>query len=181
MPWPKGQPLPPGAGRKPGTPNKRAAAHLLEAKRAVAEARARGHKLAKEVADEFMNIFARLALEVRPVTEWDLQCGRKPNPRADIDKFKELSEILRQWVALLLPYQSARFQSIRVDVGELGGEDMEEVGALETLERLLDAYADAQERDRKTIESQVTPALPEPSQPEPAPAPSQDHLENTHD
>jgi hypothetical protein len=59
-----------------------------------------------------------------------------------------------------MPYQSAKFQSIRVEVGELS-DDVEEVGAIETLERLLDAYAEAQ---RKTIESQAQPVLEPPSQ-----------------
>lgn len=127
--------------------------------------------MAKETADLFINIFCRLALEVRPVTEFDLQCGHKPNPKGDIDKFKELSAILLQWVNALMPYQAARFQSIRVEVGDGLGEDPEEVDALGTLERLLDAYAAAQERERKMLEASAVPVLPEPpvAQPEPAP------------
>ena len=58
-----------GAGRPPGSPNKRTTNQLLDAKRAVAEARAGGRKLAKEVADDFMHTFANMAMEVRPVTE----------------------------------------------------------------------------------------------------------------
>jgi hypothetical protein len=165
MGWPRGTPRPPGSGRRAGTPNKRAANTLLEAKRAIAEARAHGHKLAKEVADDFMNIFARLASECRPVTEHERSRGIS-NPHADEQRFKELSAILLQWVALLLPFQSAKFQSIRVEVGELG-DDSEEVGALETLERLLDAYAQAQEQERRTIASQAQPVLESPAQPDP--------------
>jgi hypothetical protein len=171
---PIGSPKTPGSGRQKGTGNKRAANNLLEVKRAVAEARAGGHKLAKEVADEFMNIFAKLALEVRPVTEWETQHGRKPNPKANLEQFKELAEICRGWVQVLLPYQAARFQSIRVEVGELG-EDAEEVDALATLERLLEAYAQAQERDRKTLEASAVQVLPEPA----TPVQSQDNPDNT--
>jgi hypothetical protein len=81
---PAGSPKTPGSGRKAGTPNKRQAADLLAAKAAVAEARAGGAKLGKEICSEFANIFCRLALDVRPVTEHELEMGMKPNPREDI-------------------------------------------------------------------------------------------------
>jgi hypothetical protein len=167
MGWPKGKPRPANSGRKPGTRNRRQAAELAQARAAIAEARAGGVKLGKEICSDFANIFARLALEVRPVTEFERKCGVRENPKANIEQFKELSNILLHWVVALMPYQSAKFQSIRVDIGELDSGDVEEVGALEQLEKLLDAYAEAQ---RNTIESQATPALPpiQPAQPEPA-------------
>jgi hypothetical protein len=139
----------PGSGRQPGTRNKRTSNQLLDAKRAVAEARATGRKLAKEVADDFMHIFANMAMEVRPVTEREIRRGVEANPKADEAKFKALSAILLAWVTALMPYQSAKLQTIKLDVGELGEGDVEEVGALATLERLLDAYAAADEEERR--------------------------------
>jgi hypothetical protein len=147
--YPDGRPR----GRTPGSRNKRTTNQLLDAKRAVAEARAQGGKLAKEVADDFMHIFANLALEVRPVTQREIERGVKPNPRADESKFKVLSAILLSWVEILIPYQSARFTQINVDVGELAyGEDVEEGDAMKKLERLLDAYAEADDEARRVRE-----------------------------
>jgi hypothetical protein len=122
---------------------------LLDAKRAVAEARAQGRKLAKEVADDFMTIFANMAMEVRPITKRELARGVPPNENADEKKFNMITAILIQWVALLLPFQSARLMGIKVDVGEFSDSGDEDVGALEALERLLDAYAAADEEDRR--------------------------------
>jgi hypothetical protein len=56
-----------GAGRKPGSRPK--CGTLADARQAVAEARATGRKLAKEVADDFMHIFASMAMEVRPIID----------------------------------------------------------------------------------------------------------------
>jgi hypothetical protein len=159
-------------GRTPGSRNRRTTNQLLEAKRAVAEARAQGRKLAKEVADDFMHIFAALAIEVRPVTQKEIERGVKPNPRADEDKFKALSAILLSWVEVLIPYQSARFAQIKVDIGEsVDGGVAEEANALETLERLLDAYAAADEEERRFRAAREVAEVPEPT-PEPVPEPS---------
>ena len=160
--YPDGRPQ----GRPPGSLNKRTTNQLLDAKRAVAEARAQGRKLAKEVADDFMHIFANMALEVRPVTEREIKRGAKSNPKANAAQFKALSAILLNWVSVLLPYQSAKLQQIKFDVGEFAEGDNEEVGALATLERLLDAYAAADEEERRlraAREVKGEEVVPEPS------------------
>src|SRR6516225_6471089 len=101
-----------GAGRPPGSRNTHSKNMVLEARQAVAEARAQGRKLAKEVADDFMHIFANMALECRPVTAREIERGAKPNPKADEPKFRMLSAILLNWVSCLIPYQSPRFQQV---------------------------------------------------------------------
>jgi hypothetical protein len=172
--YPDGRPQ----GRPPGSRNRRTTNQLLDAKRVVAEARAQGRKLAKEVADDFMTIWANMAMEVRPVTKREIERGVPPNPNADEPKFRAVSAILKEWVALLLPYQSARMAQIRLDVGEFAEGDNEDVGALATLERLLDAYAAADEeerrlraardeeerrfRDARTVQDTRAPSEPEP-------------------
>jgi hypothetical protein len=132
--------------------------------------------LAKEVADDFMHVFANMAMEVRPVTERERKRGVAANPKADEAKFERLSAIVLSWVSVLLPYQSARFQQIKLNVGELAEDDNEDVGALATLERLLDAYAAADEEQRRfeaarTVQDTRVPSEPEP---EPKPEPSND-------
>ena len=50
----------------------------------------------------------------------------------------------------MLPYQSARFQQIKLNVDQFDdGPDVGETDALATLERLLDAYAAADEKERR--------------------------------
>ena len=166
-----------GAGRKPGSRPK--CGTLADARQAVAQARATGRKLAKEVADDFMHIFANMAMEVRPVTERERKRGVAANPKADEDKFRMLSAIVLSWVSVLLPYQSARFQQIKLNVGAFDdGPDVGETDALATLERLLDAYAAADEeerrlraardeeerrfRDAQTVQDTRVPSEPEP-------------------
>jgi hypothetical protein len=143
--YPDGRPQ----GRPPGSRNKRTTNQILDAKRSVAEARSQGRKLAKEVADDFMHIFANMALEVRPITERERARGAKPNPKADEAKFKSLCKILLDWVALLLPFQSARLALVRLNIAEEIGDDRsEDANALAKLEQLLDAYAKADEEER---------------------------------
>jgi len=165
--YPDGRPR----GRPPGSPNKRTTYAVLDAKAAVAEARAQGRKLAKEVADDFMHIFANMALEVRPVTDREIARGMPRNAKADEGKFKQLSAILLAWVSTLLPYQSAKLQTIKLDVGELGDGNAQEPNALATLERLLDAYAQADEDERRFRQARTVPgevvATPEPDESEP--------------
>jgi hypothetical protein len=112
-----------GAGRPPGSRNTHSKNMALEARAAVAEARAQGRKLAKEIADDFMHIFANMALEVRPVTERERKHGVPPNPKGDEAKFKALSAILLSWVSVLIPYQSARFQQIKLGVGDISADE----------------------------------------------------------
>ena len=144
-----------GAGRPAGSLNKRTSNQILDAKRAVAEARAQGRKLAKEVADDFMTIFANMAMEVRPVTKRELDRGVPRNfidqahPNGDEKKFNAITAILHGWVSLLLPFQSARLMGIRMDIADVAEGDVEEVGAMATLERLLDGYAQANEEERR--------------------------------
>ena len=65
-----------GAGRKSGSRPK--CGTLADARQAVAEARAIGRKLAKEVADDFMTIFANMAMEVRPITDRKESAASRP-------------------------------------------------------------------------------------------------------
>jgi hypothetical protein len=143
---------------------------LLEAKRAVAEARAQGRKMAKEVASDFLAIFVAMALEVRPVTQREIARGFKQNPRANVVEFKELAAIAHSWTEILLPYESARLSAIKVDMGEFNNEDIEPAGgALAVLEKLLDAYAQADEQERRIKAAREVVEVPTPK-PEPEPA-----------
>jgi hypothetical protein len=146
-------------GRPRGALSKQHDDGLQEARRAVADAKAGGYKLSKEIAREFTNTFARLAFEVRPTPQWEIDHKiREANPRADEPRFLMLSRILLQWLTLLMPFESAKFMSIRVESDELNA-DTEEIGALEQLEHLLNSYAAAQQQEQKLIE-----AKPEPEQ-----------------
>jgi hypothetical protein len=87
---------PPGVGR--GTPNKATTERALIAARTVAEARVAGRKLAKEVLEDFMLLFAGMAAHFQIAPP-----GAAPNPDADEGKFWRCSEIAIDCAAKLAP------------------------------------------------------------------------------
>jgi hypothetical protein len=96
-------------GRRRGTPNKATTEKALIAARTVAEAKAAGKKLAKEVLEDFMLLFAGMAAHFQPAPP-----GAAPNPDAVEDKFWRCSEIAIDCAAKLAPYQSPTFKAVAV-------------------------------------------------------------------
>lgn len=103
-------------GRKPGSRNKalverdRVAAEI--AARTVADAKVRGHKLAKERLDDFMTLFAGMAARYQPLPGWKegdpIPEGREPNET----KFKEYALLTIECARILAPYQSPTFKAV---------------------------------------------------------------------
>jgi hypothetical protein len=94
-------------GRQRGTPNKTTMERLLRAERETAVAQAEGRKLAKEVLDDFMVLFA----------------GSQP----DEAKFEKYARLAIATAADLAPYQSPTFKAIAVmapQIPALGGGDV---------------------------------------------------------
>lgn len=105
-------------GRSKGTPNKatiekdRIAAEI--AARTVADAQVSGKKLAKEVLDEFMHLFAGMAAHHQPLPKGQINADPKRNPdRAEFDKYAMLAVDCARRLA---PYQSPTFQAIAIDM-----------------------------------------------------------------
>jgi hypothetical protein len=96
-------------GRRRGTPNKATAENALIAARTVADAKAAGKKLAKEVLEDFMLLFAGMAAHFQPAPP-----GAGPNPHADEDNFWKCSEAAIDCAVKLAPYQSPTFKAVAV-------------------------------------------------------------------
>jgi hypothetical protein len=100
-------------GRQRGTPNKttierqRVTAEI--AARTVADARVAGKKLAKEVLEEFMFLFADMAAYYKPALP-----TAPPNENANEGKFGEYARLTVDAAHKLAPYQSPTFRAIVV-------------------------------------------------------------------
>lgn len=122
----------PGSGRRKGTKNKavierEAAAKMaervaLERERLKAEDAARemiivktaGRKLAKEVGEDFLTLFAGLAAVYQPLP--DLKEGEAPpeGRMPDELKFNRYAKLAMEMVKALLPYQSPALSAVMI-------------------------------------------------------------------
>jgi len=110
----------PGAGRPRGVRNKATIEKALIAEQVVARAEMTGRKLAKEVLDEFMHLFAGMAASTQPLPPgMPVPSGRAP----DEAKFEKYARLAIQCAKDLAAYQSPTFRAIAVtsDVADKGG------------------------------------------------------------
>jgi hypothetical protein len=98
----------PGAGRPCG-PSKATIEKSLVAARAVADAKAAGRKLAKEVLEDFMIVTAGMAAHFQPTP-----AGSPRNPYADEAKFWKCAEAAIDCAHKLAPYQSPTLRAVTV-------------------------------------------------------------------
>lgn len=108
-------------GRVKGIPNRttierlekeRIANQLLEAARAetkLEHARGRGNKLAKDVIEDFMNLFAGIATTCQPYPP-----NQPQNPNYDPDRFEKYARMTVEAARELAKYQSPQFRAIVV-------------------------------------------------------------------
>lgn len=121
---PKGSPKTPGSGRPPGGKNKATIARDLIAAeiaaKTVADARVQNRKLAKEVLEEFMHLFAGLAARHQPLPRGITNTDPKRDP--DEGLFDRYAVLAVDCARKLAPYQSPTFQAIMIapppDVGQ---------------------------------------------------------------
>lgn len=117
-----------GAGRPVGVPNKATLERLAIAERAVADAKASGKKLAKEVLEDFMHLFAGMAAYYQPTPSEAPQQNRNGNET----KFRDYAVLACSTAADLAKYQSPTFKAI---VGPFGPNPMTgEIGVARQIE-----------------------------------------------
>jgi hypothetical protein len=104
----------PGAGRKKGQPNKATLEKALIAENVVTEARATGKKLAKEVLDDFMGIFAGMAAYYQPLPAGTVALPGRRRRRPNEAKFENYAKLAVQCAKDLARYQSPTYQAIMV-------------------------------------------------------------------
>jgi hypothetical protein len=101
-------------GRRAGTPNKATLEKALIAERAVAEVKAAGRKLATEMLDAYMHIFAETATRFRAL--------------GDLDKFALWAGHSVECAKALAPFQSPRLSAVAVGAAVI--DRIEVVGGL---------------------------------------------------
>jgi hypothetical protein len=97
---------------------------LLRAERETAVAQAEGRKLAKEVLDDFMVLFAGMAAHHQPMPRGQ---AAPPGREPDEAKFEKYARLAIATAADLAPYQSPTFKAIAVmtpQMPTLGGGDV---------------------------------------------------------
>ena len=106
-------------GRQLGTPNKASQERALIAQQVKARADMAGRKLAKEVLDEFMHLFAGMAAAYQPLPPGTIeQEGREP----DEAKFEKWARLAIQCAKELAAFQSPTFRAIAIASGGGDGE-----------------------------------------------------------
>ena len=96
-------------GRAKGVPNKATLQKALIAERTVADARMSGRKLAKEILDDFMQLFAGMAAHYQPTPP-----DRPQNPSQDEPMFEKYGRLAVETAKALANYQSPTFRAIVV-------------------------------------------------------------------
>ena len=107
-------------GKIKGSKNKATIEKAIIAEQVLARAEMQGRKLAKEVLDEFMHLFAGMAAVVQPLPpSVPVPAGRQP----DEAKFEKWARLAVQCAKDLAAYQSPTFRAIAVtgDTGDKGG------------------------------------------------------------
>lgn len=100
----------PGAGRPRG-PSKATLEKVLIAERAIVTAQAFGKKLAKDILDDFMQLFAGMAAAYQPLPPNVVASeGRKP----DEAKFVKYGRLAIECAKELAQYQSPTFRAVVV-------------------------------------------------------------------
>jgi hypothetical protein len=95
-------------GRAKGVPNKKTIERAQMAERALTQVP--GRKMAKEVLDEFMIVFAGMAAAYQPLPPGSQQT----KPGADANLFEKWARLAVETAAKLAPYQSPTFRAIVV-------------------------------------------------------------------
>lgn len=104
-------------GRTAGTPNKATVERALVAQQQVAEAKAAGRKLGKEIVEDFAHVFASMAAFYQPQPGVRDAAGKMQmngNPNANEGKFVEYAKMAVTAGAELANYQSPKLRAILV-------------------------------------------------------------------
>lgn len=121
MPVPKGVRI---GGRQKGTVNKRTLEkRVIEAeiaRRTLADAKAEGRKLAKEVLEELMHVFLEAAMMFKPAFR-KLAKGQKSD--ANEERFQIYSRLTKECATALAPFQSPTFKAVAVTPAMMTGKD----------------------------------------------------------
>jgi hypothetical protein len=96
-------------GRKAGVHNKTTQRRIDAAERAIVLAKAGGKRLAREVLEDFVELFSAIALTHQPALP-----GAEPNPSYDEKKFEKFARLAVDTATALASYQTPKLKAVLV-------------------------------------------------------------------
>jgi hypothetical protein len=101
-------------GRKAGVRNKTTQRRIDAAERAILLAKAGGKRLAREVLEDFLELFSAIAMTHQPALP-----GAERNPNCDEKKFEKFARLALETATALASYQTPKLKAVLVSQ-ELG-------------------------------------------------------------
>jgi hypothetical protein len=128
-------------GRQKGTLNKSTVKNLRAAEHAIVEAHQSGKKLAKEVLEDFMHLFAGVAASCQPLPEG---ASAPVGHKTDEVRFERYARLAIEAAKELAKYQSPTFKAVAVmlpppqnpNAGAEGAKNVIRIDDAETLVRV---------------------------------------------
>src|SRR6516165_9807598 len=96
-------------GRKAGVRNKTTQRRIDAAERAIVLAQAGGKRLAREVLEDFVQLFSAIAQTHQPALP-----GAEPNPNYDEKKFEKFARLAVDTATALASYQTPKLKAVLV-------------------------------------------------------------------
>ena len=96
-------------GRKTGVRNKTTQRRIDVAERAIVLAKAGGKRLAREVLEDFLELFSAIALTHQPAPP-----GAERNPNYDEKKFEKFARLAVEIATALATYQTPKLKAVLV-------------------------------------------------------------------
>jgi hypothetical protein len=119
-------------GRRAGVCNKTTQRRIDAAERTIVLAKAGGKRLAREVLEDFLELFSAIALTHEPTPP-----GAEPNPNYDEKKFEKFARLAVETATALASYQMPKLKAVLVS-RELGQRQSNERISREELARRLE-------------------------------------------
>jgi hypothetical protein len=120
-------------GRKAGVRNKTTQRRIDAAERAIVLAKAGGKRLAREVLEDFLELFSAIALTHQPAPP-----GAERNPNYDEKKFEKFARLAVEIATALASYQTPKLKAVLVgpELGQRQSNGAERISREELARRL---------------------------------------------
>ena len=120
-------------GRKAGVPNKTTQRRIDAAERAIVLAKAGGKRLAREVLEDFLELFSAIALTHQPALP-----GAERNLNYDEKKFEKFARLAVDTATALASYQTPKLKAVLVgpELGQRQSNGEERLSGEELIKKL---------------------------------------------
>jgi hypothetical protein len=118
-------------GRKGGVRNKTTQRRIDVAERAILLAQVGGKRLAREVLEDFLELFSAIALTHQPAPP-----GAERNPNYDEKKFEKFARLALETATALASYQTPKLKAVLVGLDQRQSNGAERISGEELARRL---------------------------------------------